>query len=224
MKEELAQFDDTQFIGELKAIVRQARQLAYSAVNYAQVSQNWLIGQKLVMQEQRGEARAEYGKRVVELASQALTAEYGRGFSQRNLWKFKQFYLLFNDLQILPTVSAEFGLQKLPTPSAELISRLSWSHFERLMRVGDATAREWYMKEAAEQMWSYRTLDRNVSTMYYHRMLASQQQDTVEQEMKDKTRGYQNDKLEFIKNPTGWSSWGCLLIRDIPSRHWSRLS
>lgn len=202
MKEELAHFDDTQFIGELKAIVRQARQLAYSAVNYAQVSQNWLIGQKLVMQEQRGEARAEYGKRVVELASQALTAEYGRGFSQRNLWKFKQFYLLFNDLQILPTVSAEFGLQKLPTPSAELISRLSWSHFERLMRVGDATAREWYMKEAAEQMWSYRTLDRNVSTMYYHRMLASQQQDTVEQEMKDKTRGYQNDKLEFIKNPT----------------------
>ena len=194
--------ENLQFIGELKEIVNQARRYAYTSINYAQVCQNWLIGQKLVMQEQRGEARAEYGKHVIEIASKALTKEYGKGFSQRNLWKFKQFYLTFRDLKILPTASAEFSERIVPALSAEFISRLSWSHFERLMRVTDAQAREWYMKESAEQMWSYRTLDRNISTLYYHRMIASQEKDLLVQEMGDKTEAFQKDRLMFIKNPT----------------------
>ncbi|MDR0572914.1 MAG: DUF1016 N-terminal domain-containing protein, partial [Tannerella sp.] len=90
---------------------------------------------------------------------------------------------------IPPTVSAEFRA-------------LTWSHFERLMRVSNEAARAWYLIESAEQMWSYRTLDRNISTLYYERMLASQKKDIVEKEMKDKTQAFQNDKLEFIKNPT----------------------
>ncbi len=190
------------FIADLKKIIDASRQLAYSAINIAQVKQNWLIGQQLVMQEQHGESRAEYGKQVIKLASEALTLEYGKGFSERNLWKFKQFYLMFKELPILPTASAESNEQKVPTVSAECLSRLSWSHFERLMRVNDVQARNWYMQEAAEQMWSYRTLDRNISTLYYHRMLSSQVQAPVEQEMKDKTHDFQQDKLAFIKNPS----------------------
>lgn len=192
---------ETKFVADLNEIVRSAKQMAYTAVNYAQVRQNWLIGQRIVEQEQNGKERAEYGKRVVELASTSLTAEFGKGYSERNLWKFKQFYLMFNKLPILPTASAELSNQKVPTASAESIHRLSWSHFERLMRVNNPEERNWYMKEAAKQMWSYRTLDRNISTLYYRRMLSSQTKEIVEKEMNDKTADFQNDKLEFIKNP-----------------------
>jgi predicted nuclease of restriction endonuclease-like (RecB) superfamily len=99
-------------------------------------------------------------------------------------------------------VSAEYVLTIQQTVSAELAYRLSWSHFERLMRVEDVKARDWYMKEASEQMWSVRTLDRNINTQYYERMLLSQVKEPVEQEMKEKTADFQRDKLEFIKNPT----------------------
>ena len=115
---------ENQFIEELKQIVNSARKLAYSAINFAQVEENWLIGQRLVIQEQNGKQRAEYGKHIIQLASQALTAEFGKGFSERNLWKFKQFYLLFNDLQILPTMSAELNSQKtlLQNSNAKLLT------------------------------------------------------------------------------------------------------
>ena len=203
---------DMLFVSELKEIINSSRKLAYSAVNLAQVRQNWLIGQRIVMQEQKGKARAEYGKQVVKLASEYLTAEFGKGFSERNLWKFKQFFLMFNDLPILPTVSAELDIQKLPTASAEFTAQngqtvavqlpiLSWSHYERLMRVTNEEERKWYLKEASEQTWSYRTLDRNISTLYYSRMLASQVKKPVIKEMQEKTAAFQNDKLEFIKNP-----------------------
>ncbi len=99
--------DESKFINTLKDIVKSARHFAYSSINLAQLRQNWLIGQSLVIQEQNGNGRAEYGKHVIEIASATLTAEYGKGFSKRNLWKFKQFYLTFKDLQIVPTVSAE---------------------------------------------------------------------------------------------------------------------
>lgn len=193
--------NENNFISDLKDIINSSRQLAYSAINIAQVRQNWLIGQRIVLQEQNGKSRAEYGKHIVEIASKTLTEEFGKGFSDRNLWKYKQFYLTFNDLPILPTMSAESDSQKVPTLSAELASRLSWSHFERLMRISDLDTRNWYMKEAAEQMWSYRTLDRNISTMYYQRILASQLKDDVKKEMHEKTTHFQNDKLNFIKNP-----------------------
>ena len=148
--------DESKFINTLKDIVKSARHFAYSSINLAQLRQNWLIGQNLVIQEQNGNDRAEYGKHVIEIASATLTAEYGKGFSKRNLWKFKQFYLTFKDLQIVPTVSAE----SMPL--------LSWSHYERLLRVKDSKVRKWYEEEATKQMWSYRTLDRNISTLYYH--------------------------------------------------------
>jgi hypothetical protein len=175
------------FLDSLKDIVKSARKYAYNSINLAQLRQNWLIGQNLVIQEQKGKSRAEYGKHIIEIASKELTEEYGKGFSERSLWKFKQFYLTFNDLQILPTVSAE------STPL------LSWSHYERLLRVKNSDARKWYEEEASKQMWSYRTLDRNINTLYYHRMLSSQANDDTKQDMLNKTSEYQNDKLFFIK-------------------------
>lgn len=78
---------------------------------------------------------------------------------------------------------------------------LSWSHYRTLLQVKDPEARVWYEKEAAEQTWSVRTLQRNISSQYYYRMLRTQKKEHVEREMKELTASYQNDKLEFIKNP-----------------------
>lgn len=193
--------EEKDFLESLKQIVRTARSMAYAAIDYAQIQANWLIGQRVVEQMQKGKERAEYGAHIIKIASIALTEEFGSGYSETNIKSFRLFYLTFNDLQIRQTASAELGnihSQIRQTASA----RLSWSHYERLMRIESETARNWYMREAAEQMWSVRTLNRNINTQYYERLLMSQVKEPVVQEMKEKTTEYQHDKLEFIKNPT----------------------
>ena len=112
------------------------------------------------------------------MASAALTEEFGKGFSETNIINFKKFFLLFKELGILQTVSEELHL-------------LPWSHYERLIRIEDKQARDWYAKEAFEQGWSYHTLNRNINTLYYERLLMS----------KEKTQEFQQDKLEYIKSP-----------------------
>jgi predicted nuclease of restriction endonuclease-like (RecB) superfamily len=156
-----------------------------------------LIGRRIVEEEQAGEVRAKYGKHVIELASKALTEEFGKGFSETNIRSFRKFYIEFQHLAIQQAVSAESIIQIQQAVSA----KLSWSHYERLMRVENLQARQWYEQEAKEQMWSYRTLDRNISTLYYERMLMSQVKESVVQEMQEKTKEFQQEKLEFIKNP-----------------------
>lgn len=83
----------------------------------------------------------------------------------------------------------------------KLENLLSWSYYRVLIKVEDKTARDWYAGEAAKQTWSVRTLQRNISSQYYYRMLQTQKKELVESEMKERTSGYQNDELEFIKNP-----------------------
>mgnify|MGYP003439535848 FL=1 len=210
MEKDIINKEEFAFLESLKRIVRSARGMAYASINYAQVQANWLLGQRIVEQMQKGKERAEYGAYIVKLASKALTEEFGKGYSETNIRSFRLFYLTFSDLQIQQTLSAESQsntVQVLSEQPKALIqqtvsARLSWSHFERLMRVEDVKARDWYMKEASEQMWSVRTLDRNINTQYYERMLLSQVKEPVEQEMKEKTADFQRDKLEFIKNPT----------------------
>lgn len=163
--------EESNFLNSLKDIVKSARQFAYNSVNLAQVRQNWFIGQKLVVQEQKGNDRAEYGKHVIKIASEALTEEFGNGYSETNLRSFRKFYLTFKDYAIGQTVSAQFEdtkRQALITQSDKAIQQtlpaiLSWSHYERLMRIKDKIIRDWYMKEAAEQMWNFRTLNRNIN-------------------------------------------------------------
>lgn len=208
--------EDNMLVNDLRSIVSKARSKAFAAVNYSLVERNWRIGQRIVEQEQNGASRAEYGKHVIEVASAALTEEFGKGFSYTNIANYKRFYLTFSDLQILQTLSEEFKKQKhqtlsdesslLPpkgqTPPAQFELRLlPWSHYERLIRVEDKKAREWYAKEAFEQGWSFRTLNRNINTLYYERLLMSKKKQPVVNEMQDKTKAYQHDKLEYIKSP-----------------------
>lgn len=193
--------EESSFIRELKNIVDVCRKRAYTSINMTQVIMNWSIGRRIVEQEQHGETRAQYGKHVVSLASRELTAEYGRGFSESNIRSFRKFYIEFKFMPIQQTLSAESMSAIGQTMSAQL-AKLPWSHYERLMRVDNMEARKWYMHEAETQMWSYRTLDRNISTQYYERLLLSQAKDDVKQEMEKKTAKYETDKLAFIKSPT----------------------
>ena len=208
--------EDNMLVNDLRSIVSKARSKAFAAVNYSLVERNWRIGQRIVEQEQNGASRAEYGKHVIEVASAALTEEFGKGFSYTNIANYKRFYLTFNNLQILQTVSEEFNnpiQQTLPAKSSaphkedkaesaqSELRLLPWSHYERLIRVEDKKAREWYAKEAFEQGWSFRTLNRNINTLYYERLLMSKKKQPVVNEMQDNTKAYQQDKLEYIKSP-----------------------
>ena len=171
------------YINEIKKILKNARQKAYTAVNSAMVEAYWEIGRRIVEEEQNGKERAEYGKEILQNLSKELTEEFGKGYSYRTLREIRQFYLMFSDFEKWRTVSA----------------KLTWSHFQKVLRVSDEKARIFYLTEAAENMWSVRTLDRNISTLYYNRLVASIDKKIVENEMKEKTKKLQ--AKEFIKNP-----------------------
>jgi predicted nuclease of restriction endonuclease-like (RecB) superfamily len=209
--------DEQIFVDDLKQIVQINLKRVYSAINYGQVYTNWCIGKRIIEQEQKGKIRAEYGKRVIAIASKSLTDEFGSGYSITNIKSFRKFFVEYKDYTIGQTVSAQFEtslsstiintslIEKGQTASAQFINSLDllpWSHYERLMRVPEKAARDWYMHEAAKEMWSYRTLNRNINTQYYERMLLSQMSPEVKAEMQQNTACYQLNKFEMIKNPT----------------------
>lgn len=216
--------DDKQFINDIKTIIYTAKQRAYQAADIYQVVSNWLVGRRIVEQEQHGQKRAKYGKHIIELASEALTAEFGKGYSVVNIKSFRKFYLTFNNLIIGQTAPAQFDTSiqhivsaksisemaiKGQTLSAELElakmlpSNLSWSHYERLMRIEDEDERDWYMREAAGEGWSVRTLNRNIGSQYYYRLLQTPESKRGEviDEMQRLTADYQKDRHKFLRNP-----------------------
>ena len=172
---------------DMRGIIDSAQKAAFQAVNIALVQRNWLIGYRIAEEELNGEKRAEYGTEVIKKLAKELTAEYGKGFDYSTLYKFVRFYKAF------PAILDSASPKSFPT--------LSWTHYRVLLQVEDEKARDWYAKEAAKEAWSVRTLQRNISSQYYYRMLRSQIKEPVEDEMKKLTAPYQTDKLEFIKNP-----------------------
>ena len=172
---------------DMCGIIESSQKAAYQAVNIALVRRNWLLGYRIASEEMRGKERAKYGAEIIKKLAKELSAEYGKGFTKSNLYSFYAFYKTYPE--IFQTASGKS--QKL----------LSWSHYAVLLQVDNEKARAWYEKEAMEQTWSVRTLQRNVSSQYYYRMLQTQKREIVEEEMKELTAEYQSDKLEFIKNP-----------------------
>ncbi|MDD7524414.1 MAG: PDDEXK nuclease domain-containing protein [Alloprevotella sp.] len=201
------------FIKDLRTIVSAARDTSYRMANIMQVLQNWLIGRRIVVQEQQGRARADYGKHIIELASLSLSEAFGRGFSETQVRNYRKFYLAFSNLLIQQTAPAEFRSrlasiqQTMPAESVSdgivLPVQLSWSHYERLIRIADPKARMWYMQEAATQQWDYRTLKRNIDSQYYYRL--NQTPEVKRQEVIDEmhrlTANYEKEKSTFVKNP-----------------------
>lgn len=172
-------FQDAQFI------IGTARDSAYKSVNSILVLRNWQLGHRIADEELEGQQRADYGKQVIGRLAEKLTKAFGKGFDASNLYKFLEFYREF------PTILDTVRLKSV---------RLSWSHYRTLLQEHDPVARSWYENEAINQVWSQRTLQRNISSQYYQRILLSQHKDLVEKEMKQLTIPLQ-EKLEFIKNP-----------------------
>ena len=168
-----------QYIQEIKQILAQARQKTYTAINAAMVQAYWQIGQRIVVEEQNGKERATYGEAILKELSIALTAEFGKGFSYANLRNFRQFYLTYPEASICYTVC----------------SKLTWSHNRLIMRVQNKEAQQYYLQEATQQQWSVRTLERNINTLYYQRIIANKQIATIQ---------YKEDTAnisDFIKDP-----------------------
>ncbi len=168
-------------------IIESSQKAAYQAVNTTLVQRNWMIGYRIAEEEFGGEERSEYGLKVIKKLSKELTNLYGKGYDRGTLYRCLRFYRMFPE--IVASLRQQSG------------TILSWTHYRILLQVEDKKARDWYEKEAAEQTWSVRTLQRNISSQYYYRMLQTQKQELVENEMKELTAEFQNDKLEFIKNP-----------------------
>jgi hypothetical protein len=138
-------------------ILQSAREKAYKAVNSQMVQAYWLMGKRIVEEEQNGEEKASYGEALLKNLSIALTAELGKGFTYANLRNFRQFYLTYPN----------------PENCYALRSKLTWTHHRLIMRVESPLAREYYIKECEEQDWSSRVLERNINTLYYQRLLSS---------------------------------------------------
>ena len=184
MANEIQTKKEQAFLSDLQSIAATARRKGYEAVNQIIVICNWLIGRRIVEQEQQGKQRAEYGKRVIKMASEFLTEEFGKGFSVTNLKNFRSFYLTFSNLLDGSINSAGAPVELVKANWSDMsdqfiafqkgqtrLPNLTWSHFECLLRVKDEDARRWYLREAEQALWSVRTLDRNISSQYYYRLL-----------------------------------------------------
>lgn len=137
---------------EIKAIIEESRNNVYRAANFAMVQAYWHIGKLIVEEEQKGEKKAAYGKEIIENLSGQLTKEYGKGFTKNNLWYMRQFYSTFTNLH-------------------SLRGELSWTHYRLLLKLENDSIREFYMEEAIEGNWSTRTLERQIYSLYYQRIL-----------------------------------------------------
>lgn len=200
-----------ELIQDIRGILSQARIQAYSAVNFIMVRAYWLVGRRIVVEEQNGNFRAEYGKQILKQIAEELSKDFDKGLDERRIREIRQFYLTFPFKNLWHSQGAETAVnEKWHSLSAEfdnelqynLFTRLSWSHIRQLLRVNDINARAWYIKESAENNWKVRTLERNISSQYYQRLLASQIKEPVIEEMKEKTALFQQNKYEFIKNPS----------------------
>lgn len=199
-------------LNDVCAIIEQAQATAYRAVNETLIKRNWLLGMRIqheVLQDQR----AEYGEQVIKTLVKELTKTFGAGFTKTNIYNYINFYQAWPKIfhamsgtsdddeteRIFHAASGNFvDIINLFCPRYPI--RLSWTHYRIILQEPNAEARAWYENEAANEMWSTRTLQRNVSSQYYHRLLQSQDKAIVRDEMKMLTTPLQ-DKLEFLKNP-----------------------
>ena len=181
--------------GNVKKILADARQRAYTAVNFTMVESYWQIGQQIVEYEQHGEARAGYGRGLLKELADRLSTEFGKGFDESNLRYMRLFYRCFPNCDTLR-------------------HELTWSHYRRLISVENEQARLWYMNEAADGVWSTRQMDRQISTFYYERLLASREKAPVVAEAKEKMRKVKPE--HFIHDPFVLEF---LDLKDYPSIH-----
>ena len=169
-------------LGSLSELIRQARQKTLRLVDTLQVQTCWNLGRHIIEYEQAGATRAAYGKQLLATLAKALTAEFGKGFDASNLRYMRLFY------QAFPNCDA-------------LRHELSWTHYRTLLRVESDSARQWYMDEAATLNWSTRALERQIGTLYYERLLVSQDRPAIKQEAATNLASLNKSPREFVRDP-----------------------
>ena len=169
-------------VTDIAQIIQHGRGQVRLAINTAMVESYWQIGRLIVEHEQNGEARAEYGKQQLQYLSTQLTDQFGKGFDVGNLRNMRQFY------------------QTYPIRDA-VRSELSWTHYRYLMRIENPQARDWYARETISQVWSVRALERQISVLYYERLLASKDKMAVESEAAEHTSALAETAKDYLRDP-----------------------
>lgn len=167
--------------GEIRAILAEARRGIARAVNSTLVEAYWQVGRHIVEYEQGGNAKSAYGSDLIGDLSRRLVPEFGQGFNATNLRHMRNFYLCFPNQHTL-------------------CAKLTWSHYRTLLKVEDKTARDFYVEECASENWSVRQLQRQINTLYYQRLLASRDKQTVRQEIQA-TQPRPLEPREIIRDP-----------------------
>lgn len=165
---------------EVKKILQEARNKIYKTANNAMVEAYWNIG-RIIVEKQSGNEKAEYGAALLKNLSKEMTKEFGKGFTLTNLKYMRQFYLTF-------------------PKSHALSDQLSWTHYRLLMRVENENARNFYIEEAIKSNWSTRQLERQITTLFYERILSSKNKEKVSQEIY-KLEPKKNRPEDIIKDP-----------------------
>ena len=188
---------ENMFFAEVKELLLRARSHAYSAVNAIMSETYWQIGKRIVEQEQKGKDRAEYGAQLIKRLAQSLTADFGDGLSVANLKNFRRFYLSFPEQE----------------KSYTLCSLLSWSHIRLIMRIDNSKERDYYITESSKHNWSVRTLERNLKTDTYHRLISN----TSLTERKDPLAQYEMVKDPYVMEFLGIKGDGRFLESELES-------
>ena len=186
---------------DAEQIIEVTQKQAFRAVDSLLTIRNWLLGKRIFEEELKGEDRAEYGAEVIIKLSKYLNNKYKRGFGTRNLYEYLRFYKAYPEiLHFTNAKSDSNAINNILHSTNAKFNLLTWTHYRVLMQVTDKPARDWYEEETIKENWSVKTLQRNIYTQYYYRILKSQDKESVRDEMKELTSPYE-DKLEYIKSP-----------------------
>ena len=174
--------DKTPLLQAIRDVLGKARQHLQRTINTTMVHTYWQVGRLIVEEEQQGRDRSEYGQQQLKTLSNQLTTEFGKGFDTSNLSNMRRFYKAF--------------------PNYDAVRHeLSWTHYRRLIRIENPEARRWYMKEAIDQSWSARALERQVSKLYYERLLSSKDKEPVQKEAQQKTQALLTNPKDYLRDP-----------------------
>ena len=175
----MSDISQSQLLYEISQIIVDSRQTVLQTVNHAMVQAYWNIGRLIIEYEQKGESKAEYGAQQLEYLAEKLQAGFGRGFDERNMRRFYLTYPIWNAVR----------------------TELNWTHYRALIRVENQKARDWYTAECIANNWSARALDRQISSLYYERLLSSTDKIPVSKEAAEKTQALQTNIKDYLRDP-----------------------
>ena len=167
---------------DIKSILDQARGQAVKAVNFSMVIAYWQIGKRIVEEEQGGNQKAGYGEYILKDLAKKLNKDFVRTIDERELRRMRQFFL-------------QFSIRDAVRPE------LTWTHYRLLLRVENKDARSYYLDESVEQNWSTRTLERQINSLYFERLLSSKKKNGLVVKSKKESDDDKPTILDFVKDP-----------------------